>query len=262
MTIDWPAVIYDDDSLVVINKPPNWVVHAGAGAPPENGGLITDWLIKNYPDVAHWPWPDADRPGIVHRLDKDTSGAMVLAKNPDVWRDLQTQFKERTVKKVYLGVVWGQPKEPSGTITVWLGRHPKHRQQMAARPWSLKTGARQAVTDYRVLASRPLDKDTLSLVEFSPITGRTHQLRVSAKHSGWPILGDSVYHTKPSRRLSQVLGLSRQLLHAKSLTFRHPLRHKRLTFVAVPPQEFDLVALTNAMRLNVSRRGQSTNRRG
>lgn len=237
--LDYPTEIYSDESLVVINKPAGVVAHEGAG---ETGETVVDWFIKNYPEVAHESWPDPTRPGIVHRLDKDTSGAMVIAKNPEILAELQTQFKDRTTQKIYYAVVFGEPREDQGTIETFIGRHPKRRQEQTVLPVPRgKQARREAVTHFTVQKSWEVnagkEKGIVSLIKFEPKTGRMHQLRVHAKHIGTPIIGDPVYNTKLSKHLSKALGLEHQLLHAQSLTFRHPTTHKRMTFETPIPNE-------------------------
>ncbi len=240
--LDYTTEIYSDESIVVINKPVGVVAHEGAG---ETGETVVDWFIKNYPDVAHETWPDMTRPGIVHRLDKDTSGVMVLAKTPKVLTELQAQFKDRTTQKIYYAVVFGEPREDQGTIETFIGRHPKRRQEQTVLPVQRgEQTRREAVTNFTVQKSWEVkagrEKGIVSLIKFEPKTGRMHQLRVHAKHIGTPIIGDPVYNTKPSKRLSKALGLDHQLLHAQSLTFRHPVSHKRVTFTSAIPNQFSL----------------------
>ncbi len=234
--MEQPTILYEDDALVVINKPAEWVVHDGAG---ETGETIVDWFVKQYPEIQKLPWPDPTRPGIVHRLDKNTSGVMVLAKTPEVLADLQFQFKERTTKKTYTAIVYGVPKDKEGRIETFIGRNPKRRQEQAVLP--IKIGdqtRREAITDYMVEKTFPYKNEELSLITFYPQTGRMHQLRVHAKYIGTPILGDPVYNIKPSRTLSKKLGLKRQLLHASSLVFRHPTLHKPIMIEASLAKDF------------------------
>ncbi len=236
---DYPSILYEDDDLVVINKPVGWLVHAGAG---EHDETIVDWFVKNYPDVADHTWEYPDRMGIVHRLDKDTSGVMVLARHPDILDALQDQFKDRTTQKEYIAIVYGEPKEKEGTIITFIGRHPKRRQEQAILPIQIGEQARrEAVSDYKVESTQTLKGEIISTIIFQPKTGRMHQLRVHAKYLGTPILGDQVYTIKPAKRLSKTLGLTHQLLHARALTFRHPTRNTRMTFEAPLPIDFRLM---------------------
>lgn len=226
-----PVVLYQDEALMVINKPPGWIVHAGAGT--ESGELVTDWFVKNYPEVTHDKWPDITRIGIVHRLDKDTSGVMVLAKSPNILHKLQDQFKQRLVQKTYSALVYGRPKEGKGTITTWIGRHPQRRLEQAVLPVQIgETARREAISEYVVEKTFELQHQPISLIRFEPKTGRMHQLRVHAKYLGTPILGDPTYTIKPAKRLSKTLGLNRQMLHADSLALVHPLTNKVVQFTA------------------------------
>jgi 23S rRNA pseudouridine1911/1915/1917 synthase len=213
--------------------------------PPET---IVDWFVKNFPDVTAHDWQDITRIGIVHRLDKDTSGALLLAKTPEVLTELQNQFKARTVQKDYVAFVFGIPKELQGTIETFVGRHPKRRQEQAILPIQQGTATRRiAITEYSVQKHYSYKNQPLGEILFHPKTGRMHQLRVHAKYLGTPILGDQVYTIKPAKRLSKQLGLTRQMLHASQLTFRHPLEDKRLTITATAPWPSDMLNLQDKL---------------
>lgn len=220
---------------MVINKPAGWVVHEGAG---EVGETIVDWFVKNNPAVTHHTWPDPVRIGIIHRLDKDTSGVMALAKDPDSLQQMQHQFQERTTEKVYRAIVYGTPKEPVGQLTTYIGRHPKRRQEQAVLPIPVgEQKRREAITDYALEDTYMLMQEYISLLRFQPKTGRMHQLRVHAKYLGCPILGDTTYTIKPAKRLSKACNISRQLLHAVSLTFNHPHTNERMHCTAPLPSD-------------------------
>lgn len=201
-------VVYEDDDLVVINKPAGMVVHPAQG---HTSGTLVNALLARYPDLAVLAEDDsgaADRPGIVHRLDRDTSGLMIVARTPAALRRLQQQFKARTVEKIYLALVFGRPEAAEGIIDVPLGRDPRFRQKIAPR-----ADGKPARTHYRVIE----DFGAYSLLEIGLETGRTHQIRV---HLAWlkcPVVGDTVYGRKKN-----VLGLKRQFLHAWRLAFQHP----------------------------------------
>lgn len=209
-------VLYEDEWLLVINKPPGLVVHP---APGHWRGTLVSALLH------HWRGPrpglDALRPGIVHRLDKDTSGVLVIAKDAATLADLGTQFRNRQVEKQYVAFVWGRLRHSSGTISEPIGRNPTHRKRMAVRQ-----GGREAVTAYEVCALL----DGVTMLRLFPRTGRTHQLRVHLAAIGHPIVGDAVYG-RGRARPSGVL-IERQALHAERLTFRHPRTSERMTFVA------------------------------
>lgn len=237
--MDFPKVLYEDEAIVVINKPPGWIVHEGAG---ETGETVSDWFVKKHPEVMDHTWEDLTRVGVVHRLDKDTSGVMVLAKSPSILQEIQDQFKDRTTKKLYKAIVFGVPKEKEGIIETFIGRHPKRRQEQAVLPIQQGERARrEAITEYHVDNTYFFNNDTVSLITFLPKTGRMHQLRVHAKYLGTPILGDQTYTIKPAKRLSKELGLTHQLLHAESLTFRNPIINKRMTFEAELPNKFETI---------------------
>lgn len=201
-------VVYEDNDLVVINKPAGMVVHPAQG---HTSGTLVNALLARYPDLAGLMEDDAgaaDRPGIVHRLDRDTSGLMIVARTPAALRRLQQQFKSRTVEKIYLALVFGRPEAAEGIIDVPLGRDPRFRQKIAPRP-----DGKPARTHYRIIE----DFGAYSLLEIGLETGRTHQIRV---HLAWlkcPVVGDTVYGRKKN-----VLGLKRQFLHAWRLAFQHP----------------------------------------
>jgi 23S rRNA pseudouridine1911/1915/1917 synthase len=196
-------VVFEDDDLLVINKPAGMVVHPAQG---HDHGTLVNALLARYPDLAALTL--ADRPGIVHRLDRDTSGLIIVARNPLALRRLQQQFKARTVEKIYLALVFGRPEAAEGIIDMPLGRDPRFRQKMAPR-----ADGKPARTHYRVIE----DFGQYSLLEVGLETGRTHQIRV---HLAWlkcPVVGDTVYGRKKN-----ALGLKRQFLHAWRLRFEHP----------------------------------------
>ncbi len=212
-------VVYEDAHLLVINKPPGLTVHPGAGRAQVT---LAHALLARYPDLAGVGGPR--RPGIVHRLDKDTSGLMVVARTPRAFADLQRQLAGRTLRRVYLALVCGHPPHCEGVIDAPIGRHPRHRTRMAVRP-----DGRPAVTRYRVRERFA----RYSLVEVTLLTGRTHQIRVHLAHLGHPVAGDPVYG-----RRADDLGLRRQALHAWRLMLRHPVTGAPLVAEAPPPADF------------------------
>ena len=218
-------VLYEDEWLLVINKPPGLVVHH---APGHWRGTLVSALLH------HWRGPrpglDPRRPGIVHRLDKDTSGVLVIAKDAATLADLGAQFRTREVEKQYVAFVWGRPRRQSGTISEPIGRNPAHRKRMAVRH-----GGREAITAFVVCEQL----DGVTMLRLFPKTGRTHQIRVHLAAIGHPIVGDAVYGRGRSRASTAVI--QRQALHAEQLSFRHPRTGQRMTFVA--PLADDLVAL-------------------
>jgi len=224
-------VLYEDDDLVVINKPAGLVVHPGAG---HRKHTLVNALLHHFPTLSGIG--GMERPGIVHRLDKETSGCLVVAKTDEAHRSLSTQFAERTVEKIYLGLVAGRLRKRTGTIEEKIGRHPVHRQRMSIA----SQRGRPAKTEYRVLNS----SDTMSLVECRLHSGRTHQIRVHLHHLGHPVLGDKIYGAKHARHFP------RQMLHAWKLGFQHPRTGEWKAFVAAPPDDFQAAAesLENVLR--------------
>ena len=211
-------ILHEDSDLIVLNKPAGLVVHPAAG---HWQGTLVNALLHHCKGLSSIG--GEERPGIVHRLDKETSGCLVAAKNDIAHRALTRQFAGREVTKIYLALASGKFRQPSGIIEAAIGRHPIHRKKM-----TVLTGerGRAARTDYRVLR----DLAAGALVECTLHTGRTHQIRVHLKHLGHPILGDEVY----GRRA----GFPRQMLHAWKLGFAHPVTGARMDFTAPIPQDF------------------------
>ena len=225
-------ILFEDDWLVVIDKPAGLVVHPGAG---NRQGTLANALLHHFQQLSR---SQSIRPGIVHRLDKGTSGLLVAAKNESVHEGLAAQFKQRQVEKRYLALVLGRLEPDQGRIEVPLGRHPRQRTRMSTRSRS----PRQALTAYRVLR-RFLE---FSLVEVKLHTGRTHQIRVHFEHLGHPVAGDPTYTARrrfPLRLSAQKVlkGLDRPFLHAAGLAFDHPVTAKRLEFESPLPPELDEV---------------------
>jgi 23S rRNA pseudouridine1911/1915/1917 synthase len=226
-------VVYEDEALLVVDKPAGMVVHP---APGHRGGTLVNALLAYCPELAAG---GGERPGIVHRLDRDTSGLILVAKSEKIRRALQRQFKERQVHKSYLALVAGHLQPAWGLIEAPIGRDPHRRQRMA-----VLAGGREAVTEYHVLEqfARRLGPagGSYSLVEAEPKTGRTHQIRVHLASIGHPVVGDRVYGRR-SR-----LPVPRQFLHARRLEFRHPLSGSRIDLEApLPP---DLAAVLELLR--------------
>ena len=221
-------VLFEDDDLLVLNKPPGMVVHPSAGH--EESTLVNALLhhcagqLSGIGGVA--------RPGIVHRLDKETSGCLVIAKNDPTHLALSTQFAGREVRKIYHAIVCGRVTPEQGDIRAAIARHPTHRKRMAVTDG----GGREAWTSYRVLER--LREATL--VEALPHTGRTHQIRVHLKHLGFPLVGDATYGNRQNKRLTELTGYHapRQMLHAHKLAFRHPRTGKKMSFEVPWPEDF------------------------
>ncbi len=221
------AVIHEDEHLLVVDKPARMVVHPAPGHP---GGTLVNAILHHCPDVADVGHPE--RPGIVHRLDKETSGVLVVAKDEVTLTALQRQFKRRKVDKTYLALVEGQVQPPEGIVEVPIGRDERHRQRMAAT-----RGGRYARTLYRT-AERFEDQ---TLLEVHPYTGRTHQIRVHLSWLGYPVVGDDTYGYR-----RQDLLQDRHFLHASRLQITHPVTGEEATFEAPLPQ--DLVVVLRRLR--------------
>lgn len=214
-------IIYEDDDIAVINKPQGLTVHP---APGNYNDTLVNALLARLSSLS--AINGALRPGIVHRLDKNTSGVMVVAKNDKAHLSLSRQIADRTVTKIYMAIVDGHLKESEGRIDAPIGRSPRDRKLMAVVP-----DGRHAVTDYTVIER--LDRH--DLVKFHILTGRTHQIRVHAKYIGHPVTGDEQYGR------GQVYGTTGQLLHSWSLTFVHPTTGNEMTFTAPLPAIFEKV---------------------
>jgi 23S rRNA pseudouridine1911/1915/1917 synthase len=226
-------IIYEDDALLVVDKPAGMVIHP---APGHSSGTLVNAVLAHCPDLTGSG--DA-RPGIVHRLDRDTSGLILIAKNEKAQRALQRQFQDRAVHKAYLALVDGHLQPAWGRIEAPIGRDPNHRQRMTILP-----GGREAITEYHVLEQfahsvGPAAGD-YCLVEVEPKTGRTHQIRVHLSSIGHPVMGDPVYGKHKWR-----LPLSRQFLHARRLEFKHPVTGRRMALEA--PLADDLAAVLDLL---------------
>jgi len=230
-------ILYDDDSLIIINKPAGMVVHEGAG---RTGGTLVNALLYHFGTLSHRG--NLQRPGIVHRLDKDTSGVMVAAKNDMSHHHLAQQFKAHSIKRRYRALVWGTLKENEGTVDLPIGRHSSDRKKMSVRT----SGGRRAVTHYKVIKQY----DSFSLLELALETGRTHQIRVHLSHLHHPVVGDQTYGRKsipphlPKPLLDGLKRFKRQALHAALLGFTHPLTKRYMEFTAPLPADMEqLIAL-------------------
>lgn len=217
-------IIFENDDLIVINKPAGMVVHPAAG---HASGTLVNAVLGYDPDLEGIG--GEERPGLVHRLDKETSGLIVLAKNERAHRWLQDQFRLRHVVKTYLALVDGRPPTPSGRVEAPIGRDPSHRKKMAVRP---SGKGREAVSEYKTLETFRAH----SLLEFHPLTGRTHQIRLHCAFLGCPIVGDKIYgHKNPS------VEIKRHFLHAHRLKIALPGEKHARTFEAALPEELRVV---------------------
>jgi len=234
-------ILFEDDDCLVVNKAPGMTVHPAGG---RSSGTLVNALLHHCPSLEGIG--GERRPGIVHRLDKDTSGAMIVAKNSFAMQRLAAQFKERSVNKEYLALVWGKMKSNAGVIDRPIGRHRSDRKRMSSVRFSSRS--RDAITEWRVEQVFPLTGDGqqtrwVSLLRLKPRTGRTHQIRVHLADLGHPLVADRVYgHKKKAaspRGLSPttVMDFPRQVLHAEKLSINHPRTGERMEICAPPPDD-------------------------
>jgi 23S rRNA pseudouridine1911/1915/1917 synthase len=232
-------ILYEDRDFLAIDKPSGISVHGDGKTKVKT---LTDWVLKNYPKMAKVGEPmlidgkEIDRPGIVHRLDKDTSGVLVLAKNQKAHAYLKEQFQNKEVKKIYHTVVNGWVKNDRGVLDKPIGRSPSDfRRRLAGR--GARGAMREAITEYRVLKRFMGGKEKYTYVEVSPKTGRTHQIRVHMKYLNHPVVCDELYNPdKPCPK-----GFGRLALHSKSIEFKTP-KGKTIKIESPLPKEFTAIA--------------------
>ena len=237
-------IVYEDDELMVINKPAGIVMHPGAG---NYDNTIVNALV-NYDQKSLSNIGDELRPGIVHRIDKNTSGLVVVAKNNSTHENLSSQFNKHTILRSYQLLVWGKLRPSNGRIETLITRSSKNRQLMEVS--NIK--GKNAITNYKTLESFENENTpTLSLLECELETGRTHQIRVHMSHLGNSIVGDDKYKKKIkkikyiSEKLNILLiNLNRQFLHAKTLGFIHPKKNKEMIFESILPKELEIILKT------------------
>lgn len=227
-------IVYQDGDVIVVDKPPGLTVHPAAGHPR---GTLVNALLTICPELANIK--GTLRPGIVHRLDKDTSGLLLVSKSDFAHQGLSAQLKARQIKRTYLALVHGEVRPERGLIDAPLGRDPRDRKRIA-----VITGGREARTHYRVRERFP----GYTLLDVDLETGRTHQIRVHLAYAGYPVAGDPVYGTRHTRA-DNPLNLPGQALHARRIAFTHPRTAQLLAFEAPPPPAFS-EALNLLRRLN------------
>ncbi len=236
-------VVYEDDDLLVINKPAGMVVHPGAG---NMDGTLVNALLHHCGESLSGIG-GVKRPGIVHRLDKETSGLMMVAKNDYAHRFLSEQLADRSLSRTYHALCWGMPEPRVGTVDQPIGRHTQDRQKMSIR----RRDGREAVTRYKVLEAFGMPERAASLVECRLETGRTHQIRVHMQSIGHSVVGDTVYGAQPTLRKAllkrggvedaaydAMMSFARQALHAQTIRFVHPETEEDMEFSAPLPDDF------------------------
>jgi 23S rRNA pseudouridine1911/1915/1917 synthase len=216
-------ILYEDEHLIIVNKPVGMVVHPSPG---HYTGTLVHALLHHCDTLAGIG--GVERPGIVHRIDKDTTGAIVVAKSDRAHQHLQEQIKAKTARREYWGIIYGSFPEHAGTIDIPIGRHQSDRQKMTMTP--VEHGGRAAVTHWQTLERI----GNYSLMEFLLETGRTHQIRVHCAHYGHPLVGDSTYGSNRPLKVN----LTGQALHAKQLSLIHPITEELITAIAPLPEEF------------------------
>ena len=234
-------IIYEDNDLLVINKPAGIIMHPGAGNYDET--IVNALMHYNKDSLS--TIGDELRPGIVHRIDKDTSGLVVVAKNNETHENLSHQFSEHTITRAYQLLIWGKLRPSSGKIDTFITRSSKNRQMMEVS----SSKGKRAITNYKTLEIFQNDKTpTLSLVECRLETGRTHQIRVHMTHMGNSIMGDGKYKKKYKKLKNintnlenLIYKLDRQFLHAKTLGFIHPKTNEEMVFSSILPQELEKI---------------------
>ena len=229
-------IFYEDKDLIVIDKPSGLTVHPGAG---QKTSTLVDFLVNKYGKKLS-NLSGIDRPGIVHRLDKDTSGLLLIARNNKTHKLLQDMFKKREINRLYYAIVWGLLQKNSGSFTMNIGRNPKNRKKFSI----FQNGGKNAVTKYKVKKNF---SNVASIIECKLLTGRTHQIRVHLSSSGNSIIGDKKYGKNKSKLIKNVdksianyiISFKRQALHAYFLSFKHPTKQKTLKFMSKLPSDIN-----------------------
>ena len=226
-----PKKIFEDGDFLVVNKPSSWITNSAATT--KDQPVVQDWLAKNF--KFETSSSKLYRSGIVHRLDKETSGLLLIAKTKEAFHNLQKQFKERRVAKKYRALVHGKVEMGEGEIKAPVGRLPWRRNRFGVLP-----GGREAATEYKVLENYETKEGKYSLLELFPKTGRTHQIRIHLKYLGHPIVGDTFYAGRKTARRDRVW-CPRLFLHASEISFLHPKTGKRVSFESQLPADLGAV---------------------
>ena len=229
-------IFYEDKDLIVIDTPSGLTVHPGAG---QKTSTLVDFLVIKYGKKLS-NLSGIDRPGIVHRLDKDTSGLLLIARNNKTHKLLQDMFKKREINRLYYAIVWGLLQKNSGSFTMNIGRNPKNRKKFSI----FQNGGKNAVTKYKVKKNF---SNVASLIECKLLTGRTHQIRVHLSSSGNSIIGDKKYGKNKSKLIKNVdksianyiISFKRQALHAYFLSFIHPIKKEEIRIISKLPSDFN-----------------------
>jgi len=225
--VSTPKIVYEDEALMVIDKPSGWIVNDAITA--KDKPTVQGWLRRNF-DFPVFKFQIL-RNGIVHRLDKETSGLLLIAKTKEAFEQLQSQFKSRKVEKSYIALTHGRVEPKEGEIITTVGRLPWRRDRFGIVP-----GGRESESKYKVISYHSKGKEAFSLVEFYPKTGRTHQIRIHAKFIGHPIVGDSFYAGRKTARKDR-LWCPRLFLHAKSVSFTDPITDRKVSYKSALPGE-------------------------
>lgn len=233
-------IIYEDKNLMAIDKPANLVVHPAQGS---TSGTLVNALIKHQPEIIKVVDEESAgsrvRPGIVHRLDKDTSGLILVAKNKRTLSLLTQQLADKKINKTYTALVYGETQN-SGSVENYIGRDNSDRKKMAV---IRQDKGKLAITNFEKVKSYTFNDSVLSLLKINIPTGRTHQIRVQLKSIGHPVIGDQTYFSKESKKVSSILGAHRQMLHASEIEFCAPGQIKALHLKSDLPEDFELVLI-------------------
>jgi len=232
------SIIFEDDAFLCINKPVGVVVNRAESV---KGETIQDWMEGHYPIFSHIKGESeeqaafVDRSGVVHRIDKETTGILLIAKTVDSFIELQRQFKERIIQKTYLAIVHGELTPKTGEVRAPVGRLPWNRERFGIVP-----GGKESVTKYTAIKTIEKDGEKLTLVSVHPETGRTHQIRVHMKYINHPLLGDYLYAGRKTSRNDREWA-SRVMLHAWKIVLEHPTTHEPLAIEAIIPDDMNRI---------------------